>query len=274
MKKPSVSFAVASTVVCLTSIASAAGWVMTTVTGSNLVGETHVVKAGLVKSTALQSFSFEFSNGDHKIRKIGLLPSVDRVDVAMTDNDGGDPFKFNAQYATIPWSASSTRVSKSCTGPCQLDITHKIASNDKMSDQVFVLRGFSFEREGTDTNVRRISSRPNVSQKKIDVIYKDNAATKYTVTIEYTLLGKDLLLPVATATGARKNNEETLKVSTTKAPGAQAILQGFDVEFDNGDHHLKQFAIKRTKGAYNVMFNDQNTDDPYRVTIDYAGVKD
>lgn len=272
MSKLCISFSLVATAALVPLVASADAWVVTSVGSPELVGETHIVKAGLVARTALKSFSLEFKNGDHKIRKLGLLPSIDRVDVAMADVDGADPYKFNAQFMKIPWSGSSTRVSKSCNGACSLEIKHPISSNDKMHQQIFVLRGFHFERDSKDFNVRRISIRANVASKKIDVVYQDNTASKFTVTVDYTLLHKDLLKPAASASGQRKAGEATLKVKTPGAPAGLAILSGFDIQFDNGDHHLKQFAIKRVTGAYNVVFNDQNTDDPYRVTIDYAGI--
>ncbi len=274
MSKPRISFALAAATACVTAIAGAAGWDVITASGSNLAGETHVVKTGLVTSSALQSFSLDFTDGDHKIYKLGLLPSVDRINVAMADKDGGNPFKLNAKYTKIPWNLTSTRVKKAgCYADCKLDITRTIATNQSMNDMVFVLRGFYFERE-KEANVRRISIRPNVADKKIDVMLKGNTWSKFDVTIDYTLIHKSLLQEAATASAARKNSEQLVKVNTQKATGAQAILSGFDFEFDNGDHHLKQFTINRVTGGYWVAFNDQNTDDPYRVTIDYAGVKE
>jgi hypothetical protein len=265
MKKFLVPCAVALAAGTLAVSASAAAWQLLSVAGSDLVGATHVTKSG-VGNDALHSFSIQYKSGDHKIAKLGILPTVDRVDVALTDKDGGDPFKVLATYSHVPSLLQTKRVSKICSVECTLPI-------EVPSHRAFVLRGFWFERTTGETNVRRIAVRPN-GNSAVNVVYRDNGQQAFKVVIEYGHMQKEFVKHRATVSGVRNGGQQTLNIKTPLAAGdVPVILQGFDVQFDNGDHHLGQFAIKRVTSGYDVTFNDQNYDDPYHAIVDYMAVQ-
>jgi len=46
------------------------------------------------------------------------------------------------------------------------------------------------------------------------------------------------------------------------------VLQSFSVGFKNGDHHLKEFAIRMSPNTCEVVFKDDNGDDPFSYTLE------
>lgn len=237
----------------------------TTVDVYDAVGETHTQRT--MPQSGLTSFSLKYDSGDHKIRAIGFLPAPDRVSVALADANGGDQYDFVANYASLPGYSGSNQVEKYCgaQNPCRIPLAAPV-----MPSAIFVLQGFKFWRkDGSDANVRRIMVRGSAESKSVDVAFVDDGSALYHAAVKYIYAPRNGFKHVGTTSGKRTGGAASARMDAAMA--GTILVTGFDVQFDNGDHHLGNFAVKTGPGrAVEVVFNDQNTDDPFRATVDYA----
>jgi len=65
---------------------------------TNASGGTRSISAEVPQFSVLTSFDFEFLNGDHKLKKISLLPAGERTLISFQDNDGNDPYRIAATF--------------------------------------------------------------------------------------------------------------------------------------------------------------------------------
>ncbi len=102
---------------------------------------------------ALRGFAFNFNNGDHKIRDIRLLGDGPFTHSAFADQNGDDPYRFNATYTTFT-NGFVGEVSATGGGKFEIPLGPRPFP---ASAYTIVLRGFEFRRtDGTDANVRNI----------------------------------------------------------------------------------------------------------------------
>jgi hypothetical protein len=231
-----------------------------------VTGETHVLQDGL-DGKALNAFSLNFERSDHEVNAFGFLPTRDRVHIAFADQNGDDKYDFKATFMSSPSIISPRQASGDCDGsqkPCYLPI--EVPGSE--IDNVFVLQGFKFKRKGTnDANVRRIMVRANLPEKRVEVLFVDNGQTPYHAEVQFFTSSPTRYAKVGSVTGATKNN--SVKLATNKNAD-MTVLSGFDVQFDNGDHHLKMLSIAPIGVELEVIFRDWNGDDPFHATVDYA----
>ena len=99
---------------------------------------------------ALRGFNLRFQNGDHKLRRIGVLGDGRFVNFALADSNGDDPFTANAEFINL----SQGRMGEvAAMGSGKFDIPLPPIPEG----HVPVLAGFEFRRaDGTDANVRNI----------------------------------------------------------------------------------------------------------------------
>ncbi len=137
-----------------------------TASGERLTQVATVVHRGPAFDTALQGFNFRFTNGWHKIMRIGALNEGEEVRASFNDDGGEDPFHFEARYIKINWSGLPNRyglrgdyrevfavdVDAACAERCSIEIP------SASPHHTAVLRGFEFARRGSDDyNVRALS---------------------------------------------------------------------------------------------------------------------
>jgi hypothetical protein len=273
MKMSSLCLAAAA-VVCTVAGSAYATWAAQVARGTHLMGKTHVNASGLGTYIALTGFAFNFESGDSRVQSLGFMPEGERVDVVLADAKGDDAYNFQATYAKLSNIAGATMNAgkDNCFGECTFAVKPPAPPNPE--DATFILRGFRFTRESGDDHIRRIAVRYRWPD-RVDVAFRGTTAGKFKVEIEYGYIGKTFTKGPATATGVRQNGEKSLLVKASKAPGTGlTMVQGFDVQFENGTHHLGAFGITRASGGFNVQFNDQNYDDKYSVQIDYAALNE
>src|SRR5690606_34130739 len=101
---------------------------------------------------ALAGFELRFLNGDHKLRRIGLLGEERFVRMALADQNGDDPFSGRVLLTSLP-GAKVQQVS--ADGGGKFDIRLPGA---RPADSTLVLSGFEFRRaDGSDANLRNIA---------------------------------------------------------------------------------------------------------------------
>lgn len=116
---------------------------------SRAIDETRVARPGYAGgATVLESFKLDFSNGDHKIRRIGVLADARFARFSFADQDSNDPFEAAALWWDVP-SAVAGEVSGVGRQRIEIELPGRLAGHR------LLLRGFEVRRaDGTDANVR------------------------------------------------------------------------------------------------------------------------
>src|SRR5690606_24043462 len=100
---------------------------------------------------ALAGFNLRFGNGDHRLRRIGVLGEERFVRFALADSNGDDPFNASARLTSLP-GIKVQQVSADGGGKFEIPLPGRAQANSTL-----VLSGFEFRRsDGTDANLRNI----------------------------------------------------------------------------------------------------------------------
>lgn len=212
------------------------------------------------KDAALSELELEFLNGDHKLRRIGVVQSGTRVTGRMSDKNGGDPVRMRATYMKLP--LAQVKVAEAvCTQVCTIPIANRPKSGDQLA-----LVGFDLELHNTDRNVQVIAVEPTSDEKSYRVEFRDKSGTKFRARVQYAWFRPDKS-GKKKVSATRPKGKKDAAMTTGPLSSAPHVLQGFRAEYLDGDHHIKQLSIRRKSNRYEVRFNDNNYDDPVRVTL-------
>jgi hypothetical protein len=219
----------------------------------------------------LTGFSALFPEAnDHKVAEVGVWPIKDKLHGTLRDSDGKERFVASAHYAKRSGDARPGLHTNFpvCKGTCRVKIAKRPGPGWR-----FVLQGFRFKRTHTgDSNIERIAIRLH-SDTEVKVTFKDNKTFPFETDIYYQWFPAKEFTKYSTATGRRFPGQRVAKVETG-AP--RVVIEGFDVRFENGDHHLRDFGMFQPGAPYKhieVRLTDRNDDDPVFATIDYAVLK-
>lgn len=233
--------------------------------------------SSLAGVSALAGFRFRFNNGDHKLRRIGVMPKDRFASFSFADSNGDDPFSAVASWAVVSAGRSGT---VSATGGGQFEIP---LPGGKVAGHKLVLSGFEFRRkDGSDANVRSIGVWLDGERAVARVMLMDDQGPDFRgfeKTIGAALLGmpagelklaSDSMLSavgqVNRMTGNSKYRPFAIQVQyawipdaavsgvdvftgTGRAPGsgktfpANGVLQGFEFFFTGSDHHLLDVGV-------------------------------
>lgn len=233
---------------------------------SNLAGTTHVRVDQMTHThVGLVSFSLKFNDGDHKVRGIGVMPEKESVASAFQDNDGNDRYALDAKFLKLPWPNGRVVKNANCKGTCSLPIRNPYHGGGGQ----FVLSGFHVKRKSGESNIRQLAVRLSPDRKSVQVTFRDNGTFPFAAEVAYTFVPSLAAFGTKTVRRAKRQNNVSIALSKKGKP----ILQGFDLRFENGDHHLRELSIDAEPGRVTVRFNDNNYDDPYRATIDWGIMK-
>ena len=89
----------------------------------------------------------------------------------------------------------------------------------------------------------------------------------YCARVDYALIPKHRVLGQIHYAGP---TTRTGSYNRALAGANRPILQGFRLEFTNGDHNLDQVGVRMEPGEVTVWFNDKNDDDPFQWEIWWA----
>ena len=99
---------------------------------------------------ALRGFKLQFQNGDHKLRRIGVVAEDRFVNFALADSNGDDPFLAHAEFLNLS-AGKMAEVAGIGGGKFEIPLPAGPAGH------VPVLAGFEFRRaDGGDANLRNI----------------------------------------------------------------------------------------------------------------------
>lgn len=127
-------------------------WTITNASENDMKDAMDVAASAPIGSvSALAGFRFRFQNGDHKLRKMGVLGKDRYASFTYADQNGDDPFQAEATWAVV---GAGRGGSVTATGGGQFEVP---IPGGKLAGHTLVLTGFEFRRQdGTDANVRSI----------------------------------------------------------------------------------------------------------------------
>lgn len=228
---------------------------------------------------ALNMFNFGFENGDHKFRRLQVLPEGVGARFALNDSGDDDPFTAEARWVNVVGGRAAT-IEGNGGGRIIADLTIPPGP----ANHTFAIRGFEFRRaDTTDANIRTLAINLAPSRTAIRVQLADDERAdlrprirlnpgrtgpdigrRYTVRVDYAWIPNSAVLSQGSFTGTQ-GGREAASVPTTGLP----VIRGFNMTFGNSDHHLLAVTVDLAEGG-SVRFQDNNLDDPMRYTVDYA----
>ncbi|MEM7561408.1 MAG: hypothetical protein AAF353_00020 [Pseudomonadota bacterium] len=232
---------------------------------------------------ALCQISFKYTPIDGSITqdahvqtlKVIPDPASDFLEFDLSDKDRGEHnfgnrtlWKDQAGFLSLradpplPAFIQFAETSRPCRGSCWIPIPP--------TRQTFLLAGLYFSFTEDDHHLHRVSLIPQAAEGRVLVRLTDNSNDRpFTARIAYIIRSPGY------------HFGEFQSFSTTNELDAidrhringDAFIQGFDVWFTNGDHHLQDLTIDvcSMDGRIKGTFRDKDgEDDPFRMNIYYA----
>lgn len=267
------------------------------------------VNPSLPAAFALNGFSLKFDNGDHKLRRVGVLGSGRFTELALADSNGDDPFTASVSYTIFTGSGAGQIVTGQVVaeggGKFEIPLRGNAPANSTL-----VLSGFAFQREdGSDANLRNIGVWLDAERKVARVSLMDDQGVDFrgfesTIGAAFlngvlpgafeVMLATNVPRAVRGIRSAGKYRPYRVTVQYAWIPDAIVeqesamsgsdrqrrqrppsridALQGFEVMFTNSDHHLLGLGVNPS-GNGGVLFQDNNNDDPMQWTMAYVTLK-
>lgn len=242
------------------------------VSNGHLVSATDVL---ISSAPALSQFRLWFNNGDHKIRRIGVMHEEGSMRANFSDQNDDDPFRAAATWVNVPGSTGGVLTA---TGGGSF----KIQLPPKPPNSTIVISGFSFERQsGTDNNLRTLSLKINQDTSTVDVSLIDdqgadfrsvidpfmtgglvgnlpfgaivggvmsteamvraiinegrNTPRPYAATIQYAFIPNARIASNGAVSGTNRSRDSIQGQIPDRSPMA---IRGFSFRFNNSDHHM------------------------------------
>ena len=256
---------------------------------------------------ALRGFQLRFRNGDHKLRRIAVLPGDRFTRFSLSDSNGDDGFSANAMYATFS-AGSVGEVGARGGGKFEIQLP-----GNPPPGHTLVLRGFEFRRrDGTDANLRNIGVWMDSARRVARVSLIDDQGLDvrgFEATIGAVFTGAALLPGAMEAMSVTNSEAMRARAIPQQVDGYRAYevtvqyawipnalvqqqgaisgthrsrvaspaspidaLQGFEFTFNNSDHHLLGLGVNGS-GGNEVLFRDNNRDDPMQWSATYVTLR-
>lgn len=219
----------------------------------------------------LQSFYFDFTDEDHHFGKMSLLQvnNMDppKVGIEYSDSNGDDRYAYDITLAPFPGELPPfTKRSEICKGSCTIDLEKP----QTMANLVFVLRGFDIRYIGGDHHIDQIKIVEQDGQATV-ALNDQNDDDRFLVILQYAYIPRLRFSVVDERSGSADQGG----TQGTDIPGGTAVLRGFDLDFRNSDHHIKELGIVLgCDGRLKTYYSDKNQDDPYKWTVQFAILQD
>ena len=136
-------------------------------------GQADLRPAPPLGASVLESFSLAFRNGDHKVRRLGVLDDGRFARFAFADQDSNDPFEGEGAWWSVP-DAVEGEVSGTARRRAVVDLP------PGPPNHTLVLRGFQVSRsDGTDANVRALGISLDGDARTATVVFSDDEGTDW-----------------------------------------------------------------------------------------------
>jgi hypothetical protein len=189
--------------------------------------------------------------------------------VRLEDDEGDDGMTWRIDSQQLPYGSQRYHYQNCNSGTGETATLRSLPS-----DKVPVLLGFDLDRSREDkverVYVRLYESAGGGSLILSHGLFDDTPTSSpgpYCARVDYALIPKNRVLGQPNYADP---STRTGSYTRSLAGATRPILQGFRLEFTNGDHNLDQVGVRMEPGQVTVWFNDKNDDDPFRWEIWWA----
>ena len=214
----------------------------------------------------LQAFDFSFTDKDHHLQRIKVIPDTKRkkVRVEFRDDNGDDLFNWSASFFEIndPRIHLGTISREARSNGFRVHKLQKPAGNF-----VFVLTGFSLSYTVGDHHIDKIGVFEEAGD--LHVVMNDkNNDDAFFYTINYAYVPGDLVELTDRVSGSAKGQDGAEIALGTP------VLSGFLFNYSNKDHHIRRISVESRSGNIQVAYHDKNSDDKFSWIVDVSILKD
>lgn len=245
------------------------------------------VEAGEVP--LMGGFNLEFSNSDHKLDSLivgdttGSDPSGTNYRsylLQLTDGDAGTPVGGGDSvnlWAKVLNVNPGLTYSVSASGDASGQAVVPVSPVDE--DHIFVLRGFAIRTPIGDSNhnLRRLAIRHDRDLNTVTCIFRDDSPNDddFSFILRYSIVLNRTRRPAEAEqyfTGPYEVSSDFVETTEVSKPVAGiSVLSGFDFQFKDSDHHLRQICIDPvSKEKFKLTFTDDERDNPVSAWVEYA----
>ncbi len=190
----------------------------------------------------------------------------------LEDDNGDDGFTWRIDSQQLPYGSERYSYADCNNGTGDTTTLRSLPS-----DKVPVLLGFDLDRSRED-KVERIFVELYESQNGGVLVLSHGLydATDVSSPGPYCARVDYALIPAARVVGQHSFTDPSTRhgIYSINLPGAtRPILQGFRLEFTNGDHNIDQVGVRMEPGKATIWFNDKNDDDPFTWRISWADLQ-
>ncbi len=251
----------------------------------------------------LSSFYFRFerpgSSGavDNHINQIHVLPggvsedlspnadlspsneAVGTVALMYADKDYNDTARdnyfYNVSYATLPTTQARRFQFRDvgCTGTCRQTLPPPPRpGHPGLGSRVFVLCGFKLFFTGArDRHVDKISILEDNGT--LTIQFRDKSASNsdvYGYLVDYAWV--DTFLSPSGETFSMGEESGTAKGGESISLAGNKLIRGFDFDFANKDHHLREIGVRSVNDNLEVYYADKDANDVFNWRVRWATI--
>jgi hypothetical protein len=227
-----------------------------------------IVVTGPKGMLGLTGFSLSYHGiDDHEVGRIVVEhDGKNQTRLALADDAGNRRIYGSVQLQVLP---SGTRILEASQAKCQG--TCAVPIQPPRPGETFVLRGFAVGRTGGDTHLRELSITPKVEDGRVLVTFADNGTPEFNAKVQYAYV------PDAWIEGTYHSVVDQQQASNAGLHGhrveGRTVMQGFSLQFTNGDHHIRTVRLQRDQVDWSGMIADSDTHDPKKIVIDYVRLR-
>ncbi len=228
----------------------------------------------------LAGFYLDFTPGgvDHELEQMAAgfildeyLPNIPGMETAgyalYQDKNGDDPYTWQIDAQKLPVGSTQHRES-GC-------LSYSAFFNRQIGtvpDGYWpVLLGFNLDREDDydleQLRIRLYRSAGNALY--LDMYFtRDGAGVPTCYDVRYALVPTHRVATRDAISGT-SNGGDDMELISAQRP----VLEGLNIEFSNGGHHVDEVGVRLEPGLVTVWLNDQNDDDPFSWRVWWADLR-
>lgn len=184
------------------------------------------------------------------------------------DKSGNDDFYYTINWQQLPLDAKMHRV----TGTSIVGGISKLLGTVEELPGIPVLTGFRYHFKSKDHHLKRISARVRINHclgaVYAQIVFEDKSGYD-----DFDYAFYYAMIPCGNVKKEGYMEGKAKKEKIIEIDADYPLLQGFDLEFTNGDHHMDRLGVILDKNQASVYFHDKNKDDKFKWKVWWVDVQ-